>query len=154
MDQTSGSKQAKALGKHCLCSVCGRKRDFCVAASPEGRRCSSWKMAFSVLSKPTVFRHSQLIFCLKTSRFWPFKICMIVQGIFICLTCLPCLYRGKMSCLFGGLQSEWLCFPDPTRELRSVSVAGELMLLLYVALLSWHSSLHIVWGWLILLNMF
>lgn len=91
-DQIFVSKQVKALGKYLPHSIW--VREMClsvVAVSP------SWKMASSVLSKPTVFRHSQLVYFVKKILFWPFKMGKIVQSNFISLWCV-CFASAEAGC--------------------------------------------------------
>lgn len=110
-----------------LHSVCGREICLWWLSPWRGKGLLSWKMTLSVLSRPTVFRHSQMLFVQKRNPcFWPFKMGSIVQSIFISLWCV-CFASAETRChichVCSGFYSLLLItLYRPMREPASISI--------------------------------
>lgn len=168
-DQVLGSKQVKALEK-LLTEFCLQQGNMSVCGGylpREGRGCSSWKMASSVLSRPTVFRLSQLgfyfflskkILAFDLSRWVGLcRVFSLVCGV----SALPLQRQDVISVMSvqGFTVSYWLFFTGPMREPGSVSMNWQTHVLFSSPeciglLFFWPSVLCIVRGWLFSPNIF
>lgn len=157
----------QGLGKSsdCILSVAGKYVGLWWLSPWRGKGLLNWKMALSVVSRPTGFRHSQMLFVRKkkNSCFWPFKMGSIVQSIFISLWCV-CFASAEAKChichVCSGFYSLLLIILyRPMREPASISMNWQAHVLFSLPectglLVSWQFFLCIVWWWLFFPNIF